>query len=226
MSLLLCIETSAQVCSVCLAKDGNLLEIRENKDGKSHASSLTPYIEEIFQSSEYTLNDVDAIVISKGPGSYTGLRIGVSTAKGICFALKKPLIAINTLKALASRFTKEKDALLVPLIDARRMEVYSAIYNNELKEAREIKAEIIDQNSFSEILDKNKMIFFGDGAEKCKTEIQHSNANFIDNILPSSTDLIKLAEEAFSNKEFEDVAYFEPFYLKDFIATTPKKKVL
>jgi tRNA threonylcarbamoyladenosine biosynthesis protein TsaB len=179
MALLLNIETSAQVCSVCLSKDGEVLEIRENRDGKSHASSLTPYIEDIFKISSYKMNDIDAVVISKGPGSYTGLRIGVSTAKGICFALNKPLIAINTLEALSSGVIQNQEvtqeAFFAPLIDARRMEVYSAIFDFNLKEVREIKAEIIDDNSFIEHLEKSKIYFFGDGAEKCKETINHNN---------------------------------------------------
>lgn len=228
--LLLNIETSAQVCSVCLSKDGEVIEIRENREGKSHASTLTPYIEDIFKSSEYTINNIDAVAISKGPGSYTGLRIGVSTAKGICFALNKPLIAINTLKVLCSGVTRaqkpDRNALFVPLIDARRMEVYSAIFDSNLNEIREIKAEIIDENSFNEFLHKHKLYFFGDGAEKCKALVKHQNAVFIDGILPSSSVLVPLAEEAFKENRFENVAYFEPFYLKDFVATIPKNKFL
>lgn len=230
MALLLNIETSAQVCSVCLSKDGKVIEMRENQDGKSHATSLTPYIEEIFNSCEYTLKDIDAVVISKGPGSYTGLRIGVSTAKGICYALNKPLIAINTLKSVCNGLIQNNDldkkALFVPLIDARRMEVYSAIFDFDLNEKREIKAEIIDENSFDEFLTDQKVYMFGDGAEKCKNIIHHENAEFVDDILPSSAYLIELAELAFKQKDFVDVAYFEPFYLKDFIATIPKKKLL
>jgi len=228
--LLLNIETSAQVCSVCLSKNGEVIEIRENREGKSHASTLTPYIEDIFKSSAYTINDIDAVAISKGPGSYTGLRIGVSTAKGICFALNKPLIAINTLKVLSSGVIRtknpDKNALIVPLIDARRMEVYSAIFDSNLNEIGEIKAEIIDENSFNEFLERKKLYFFGDGAEKCKTFVKHQNALFIDGILPSSSYLVPLAEEAFKENRFENVAYFEPFYLKDFVATIPKRKVL
>ena len=227
MSIILGIETATKVCSIALSKDDELLAIEEVGGEYSHAENVTNFIEKVVKKANIQFNDIDAIAVSKGPGSYTGLRIGVSSAKGLCYALNKPLIAIDTLQAMALRMAKQttdKNLLFCPMIDARRMEVYTAIYNasNELIEP--ISAKIIDENSFSQLLTKQKVLFFGDGAEKCKIIFeQHSNALFNDDILPSATEINELALKKLNNNELEDVAYFEPFYLKDFIATTPKK---
>jgi len=236
MGLILNIETSTTICSVCISRDGELVEIKESSEEKSHAKKLTVFIEKLLKENSIEFNDLDAISISKGPGSYTGLRIGVSTAKGLCYAKDIPLIAINTLQSMACGIIHKvqcneleindfEHSILVPMIDARRMEVYSAFFNNSGDFKREVKAEIIDENSFQEVLAENQMIFFGDGSEKIQDVVQHKNAVFVKNINPSSKDMIKLSEKAFSNKQFEDVAYFEPFYLKDFIATVPKKNI-
>jgi tRNA threonylcarbamoyladenosine biosynthesis protein TsaB len=187
-----------------------------------------------MKESEITLNEIDAVAISKGPGSYTGLRIGVSTAKGLCFALDKPLISIGTLQSMAYGLSKnqeiqkyEKNILFCPMIDARRMEVYAAVYDIDNKEIREVGADIIDEHSFNAYLYNSKVIFFGDGAAKCKKALSgHPNAIFYDDILPSSSNMATLAEHKFIEKQFEDLAYFEPFYLKDFIAGIPKVKGL
>lgn len=230
MAFLLNIETSSPVCSVALAKDGKIIASREDFDGKSHASLLTVFIDEVLKESGTDIQSLDAISVSKGPGSYTGLRIGVSAVKGICFGIQKPLIAISTLQALANgilmkNLNTTNASLLCPLIDARRMEVYSAIFDNNLVQQRDIKAEIIDENSFSNILEKKPILLFGDGSEKCKEKIRHKNAIFIDNIISSAEYMVSLSEDAYKLKQFEDVAYFEPFYLKDFVATIPKRKV-
>lgn len=229
------IETATSICSVALTKNNELLSRRESDDKNSHSSKLTLFIDEVVKEVDINYTDLDAIAVSKGPGSYTGLRIGVSTAKGLCYALDKPLISVATLQAMALGMTKkfvtenlyEKPVLFCPMIDARRMEVYSALYDSNNKEVREIRAEIIDKNSFSEFLQKNKIIFFGDGASKCKQVLAHQgNAVFIDNFSPSASFMTEIANLKFKEKVFEDVAYFEPFYLKDFIAGKPKVKGL
>lgn len=235
MALILNIETSTMICSVSVSKDGEVLAVRESSEEKSHAKKLTLFIEEIIDELNITFDNIDAVAISKGPGSYTGLRIGVSTAKGICYAKDKPLIAVNTLQSMAyglihsekiKKYTEHKEKLLiVPMIDARRMEVYSAFFSFEGEFIREVKAEIIDEESFQDLLPTHKMIFFGDGSDKIKEVVQHENALFIDDIYPSAKYMARLAETAFNEKKFEDVAYFEPFYLKDFIATVPKKNI-
>lgn len=227
MSIILGIETATKVCSIALSKDDELLAIEELGGEYSHAENVTNFIEKVVKKANIRFNDIDAIAVSKGPGSYTGLRIGVSSAKGLCYALDKPLIAIDTLQAMALRMAKQttdKSLLFCPMIDARRMEVYTAIYNSNNELIEPISAKIIDETSFSKFLSKQKILFFGDGAEKCKTVFnQHNNALFDDNLLPSAIEINELALKKFNNNQLEDVAYFEPFYLKDFIATTPKK---
>lgn len=229
------IETATSICSVALTKNNELLSRRESDDRNSHSSKLTLFIDEVIKEVDINYTDLDAIAVSKGPGSYTGLRIGVSTAKGLCYALDKPLISVGTLQAMALGMAEkfiteklfEKSVLFCPMIDARRMEVYSALYDSNNKEVREIRAEIIDKNSFSEFLQNNKIIFFGDGASKCKQVLTHrENAIFIDNFFPSASFMTEIADLKFKNKDFEDVAYFEPFYLKDFIPGKPKVKGL
>jgi len=230
MATIINIDTSTEVCSVSLSKDGNLIGIKENKDGLKHAQLVTLYIQDLLKEANIEIKNLDAIAVSKGPGSYTGLRIGVSTAKGICYGAQLPLIAIETLQTLTEGAINSieqpiKDAWFCPMIDARRMEVYNAFYNINNNKTVEIAATIIDDESFKDILDERTVYFFGNGSEKCKETIKHPNAIFIDNISNSALNMITLAHKAFNNQSFEDVAYFEPFYLKDFVATTPKKKM-
>ncbi len=225
MALILNIETATKNCSVSLAKNGEVLAIRELNDGNySHAEKLHPFIQDILKETKVTTASLDAVAVSKGPGSYTGLRIGVSAAKGMCFAIDKPLISIETLKSLAHSVSIN-EGLIVPMLDARRMEVYSAVYNPIYEQVREIKAEIIDKDSFKEELLKGKVYFLGDGAEKCKDVIVHDNAIFIDDEFPSANEMAVLSYNKYKKNDIEDVAYFEPFYLKDFIAIPEKKKV-
>ncbi|MBI4945247.1 MAG: tRNA (adenosine(37)-N6)-threonylcarbamoyltransferase complex dimerization subunit type 1 TsaB [Bacteroidetes bacterium] len=230
MSLILCLETATKSCSVSLGQNGRVLALQESLDERySHAENLTLYIEEVCKQAKLPLQKVDAIAVSKGPGSFTGLRIGVSTAKGLCYALEKPLIAINTLEAMAVSFinqkpeTRNQKHVFCPMIDARRMEVYCAVFDEYLNEIRKTSADIIDENSFADLLLKHKIIFLGDGAEKCRLKISHPNAIFINDIHPSARFMLPLAEKYFSEKKFEDLAYFEPFYLKDFVDTRPTK---
>lgn len=235
MPVILHIETATQVCSVALSVNGSILQIRETSDKNSHSSTVTVFTEEIMKSAAMPFSALDAIAVSKGPGSYTGLRIGVSTAKGICYAVDKPLIAISTLQSMAagakkgmeSLGTPSHDILLCPMIDARRMEVYNGLFDRELKQAREIRAEIITESSFAAELAGCEVWFFGDGADKCKTVLgNHPNARFIDDFKLSASFMVNLAEEKYNRSEFEDVVYFEPYYLKDFIPGIPRVKGL
>lgn len=219
------IETATKNCSVALAKNGETIFCKEISElGYSHAEKLHVFIEEICNENSIQLKDLQAIAVSKGPGSYTGLRIGVSAAKGFCYALNIPLISVDTLAVLASQavsIAKEND-LIVPMIDARRMEVYSSIFNNKLEKTREIEAQIIDKNSFASI--ENTIYFVGDSSEKAKAVLTKSNFIFLDEIVyPSAKEMSIISFQKFLNKDFEDVAYFEPFYLKDFLITTSKK---
>ena len=219
MALFLLIETATKSCSVSLSSENKIIACKEEiNEQYSHAEKLTVFITELCKTQDFTIKDLDAVAVSKGPGSYTGLRIGVSTAKGLCYALDIPLISVSTLKAMAFGMAqKEKSDLYCPMIDARRMEVYNAFYNSTNKEIRGIQADIIEACSYQKELDK-KVLFFGDGTEKCKQMIQHPNARFIDGFFPSSKDMLEIANEKFAEKDFEDVVYFEPFYLKDFVA--------
>ena len=222
MALVLNIETATTNCSVSLSKDGETLVLKEdNSLGYSHAETLHLFIDEVFKTAKLNPSVIDAISVSKGPGSYTGLRIGVSSAKGLCFALNKPLIAISTLESLAHQI-KHKDGFIIPMLDARRMEVYSAIYTSDLELHREIKAEILTEDSYSELLAQHKVYFIGTGVEKTKHLIQHANAVFVDGKLPSANEMSALAEVKYKKSDTEDVAYFEPYYLKDFIALKKK----
>lgn len=224
MSLILQIETATQTCSVALAENGKLLNLIEKTDRNIHASNITLFIEEVLKLSDKTTSELDAIAISMGPGSYTGLRIGVSTAKGLCYALDIPLIAVNTLAAMASGFKSkcfsvQPNTVFCPMIDARRMEVYCAVFDEHLKTLKPTEAKIIDETSFKDVLETHLVYFFGDGAAKCEDTLgQHLNARVMDDYQNSAKDLTLPAFEKFLNKEFVDVAYFEPFYLKDFIA--------
>ena len=230
MSCILNIETATEVCSVTVSLKDEIVFEKEEIKGPSHAVLLGLFVDEAIKFLNSKSIKLDAVAVSCGPGSYTGLRIGVSEAKGLCYGLNIPLIAINTLKIMGYGILQNKeiddDTLLCPMIDARRMEVYDVLYNNRLEEIKPISADIIDENSFREYMGGKRVLFFGNGAEKCKTVLQHTNAVFLDNIYPKAANMVTLAEEAYSKKEFVDVAYFEPFYLKEFIATIPKNKVL
>ncbi|WP_299333810.1 tRNA (adenosine(37)-N6)-threonylcarbamoyltransferase complex dimerization subunit type 1 TsaB [uncultured Psychroserpens sp.] len=222
MSLILSIETSTTNCSVSLSKKGETLILKEdNNSNYSHAESLHVFIDKVIASAEIKKEDIDAIAVSKGPGSYTGLRIGVSAAKGLSYALEIPLISVSTLEALAHQVNTQ-DGVIIPMLDARRLEVYSAIYSSALKPLRAIEAQILDETSFSEYLKKGKVYFIGNGVEKTKDLIDHSNAIFIEGKLPSANQMSALAYAKYKKSDIEDVAYFEPFYLKDFIALKPK----
>ena len=229
MALILNIETATSVCSVALAKDGKLLALKEINEGKTHGEVLTLFIQDVFKEALFSFPELDAVAVSKGPGSYTGLRIGVSTAKGLCYALGKPLIGINTLQHLSLSLSHGKDSgevLFCPMIDARRMEVYTALFDSGNNFFRETSADIIDENSYSDILAQHKVIFFGDGSGKCKEKLDlHPNAIFIDDIFPSAKNMTALSETAFQKKQFEDIAYFEPYYLKDFVGNVAKKTI-
>lgn len=226
MALILNIETSTKNCSISLAKNGTCLILKEeNKGDYSHAEKLHVFIESILQEQNLSINDLDAIAVGKGPGSYTGLRIGVSTAKGLAYAANIPLIATDTLQALA-KATVIKSGFIVPMIDARRLEVYTAMFDNNYNQTKPTEAKIIDDSSFLEILTEHPLYFLGDGAAKCKDLITHKNAYFIDHKFPSAQEMCNLSFDKFKNKDFEDTAYFEPFYLKDFVATPQKKKIL
>ncbi|WP_461532071.1 tRNA (adenosine(37)-N6)-threonylcarbamoyltransferase complex dimerization subunit type 1 TsaB [Sinomicrobium sp.] len=225
MAVILNLETSTTNCSVCLAVNGEVVAIKEQDDiNYSHSENLHLFVQEVLENAGFRMEEVDAFAVSMGPGSYTGLRIGVSAVKGLCYALDKPLLAIPTLQLLASRY-RGVDGLVLPLLDARRMEVYSAVYDSELKPIRETRAEIVDEHSFAEWLEGGKVFFTGNGAEKCRAIILHPNAVFPEHKeVPSASGMALLSEEKFKSGSFEDVAYFEPYYLKDFVATTPRKK--
>ncbi|NHA07270.1 tRNA (adenosine(37)-N6)-threonylcarbamoyltransferase complex dimerization subunit type 1 TsaB [Mucilaginibacter sp. HC2] len=225
MSVILQIETATTSCSIALAIDGKVMAFKQINERNIHAEVITLFIDELVALANLTYDNLDAIAVSSGPGSYTGLRIGVSTAKGLCFALDKPLIAIETLEAMAygiihsDDFTVDEGALLCPMIDARRMEVYCALFDAHGQKVRSTSADIIDEQSFAEELNKHKVIFFGDGADKCEAALgTNHNAQFLPGFVNSATFLSQKAAEKFDKKEFEDVAYFEPYYLKDFIA--------
>jgi len=234
MGSILCLESSTEVCGAALSANGIILEEREDKSGKNHALQLARFVEEVMKSSGLTFSQLDAIAVSGGPGSYTGLRIGVSTAKGLCYAASLPLIAIPSLESMAHHVTGNSKSygienpetmLFCPMIDARRMEVYAAIYNNSMLKIRNIQADIIDHHSFQDFLQNQQVLFFGNGADKCKSTIRHPNALFLENITTSARYLAKPAEAALQSGNFVDVAYYEPFYLKDFVATIPTKNI-
>ena len=223
--MILQIETATTACSVALAKDGEVLAFRQIDQRNIHAEVITLFVEELINGAGINYDAIDAIAVSSGPGSYTGLRIGISTAKGLCFALDKPLIAIETLEAMAYGVINDAnqslapETLLCPMIDARRMEVFTAVFNTKGERIQATSAEIIDENSFADLLQNHKILFFGDGAEKCREALGNSpNAQFLAGFTNSATYLTQKAAEKFENKEFEDVAYFEPYYLKEFIA--------
>ncbi|SMD17500.1 tRNA (adenosine(37)-N6)-threonylcarbamoyltransferase complex dimerization subunit type 1 TsaB [Pedobacter nyackensis] len=228
MATILQIETATQVCSAAISINGETVALKEQMASNIHAGSLTLFIKEVMDAAELQFTDLDAIAVSKGPGSYTGLRIGVSTAKGLCFALDKPLIGVETLRMMAAGFLATQEAYdgqVCSMIDARRMEVFTAMYDANLNVVLPTEAKIVDENSFTDELAQGKVTFIGDGAMKCAAVLQQDNAVFSEVNFNSAAHMSKLAYEAFTAAKFEDVAYFEPFYLKDFVLTTPKKKV-
>jgi tRNA threonylcarbamoyladenosine biosynthesis protein TsaB len=218
MSLILSLETSTSVCSAALHERGKLLASYEIHIEQTQASKLAVLVSDLIRNSGFQMQALKAIAVTSGPGSYTGLRIGTSTAKGLCFALNIPLITIDTLTLLASQLTTVNihEALLCPMIDARRMEVYCLLCDNQVNTIAPIEAKVIDENSFSEYLRNYQILFFGSGAEKCKNVIQHINAYFIPNIFPAASELGKLAYENFEKNDFVDLVSYEPFYLKEF----------
>ncbi|WP_163710090.1 tRNA (adenosine(37)-N6)-threonylcarbamoyltransferase complex dimerization subunit type 1 TsaB [Mangrovibacterium lignilyticum] len=235
MAYILQLESSTSICSVALAKDGKLIDLLESNEGQNHARLLSVFVQDILQRNKINSNQLSAVAVSEGPGSYTGLRIGVSLAKGICYANQIPLIPVSPLQAMAEQvITKQtelgidslENTILVPMIDARRMEVYTATYDANNQPVKTVSAEIIDEQAFLSDLDSQKLLFFGNGADKCSQIISHPNATFIPNIFTSAQFMCKLAWKAFQNEQFADLAYFEPFYLKDFIAGKPRKNIL
>lgn len=238
MTRILLIETSTSVLSVALAQDGTVVSERVCTEPRMQASLTAPLVKEVLDQAGLKARDCDAVCVSSGPGSYTGLRVGVSTAKGLAFGAGIPLLSVGTLDILVSGASgvkqpggvgsvEDKDderQFIVPMIDARRMEVYTAVYSADGKRLTEVEAKIIGPDSFKEYLQKGKVLFLGDGALKCKEVIGHPNALFRE-AFPLAKDMAKLAQKAFEEGKFENLAYFEPFYLKDFIATVSKKNL-
>ncbi len=233
MSLILCIETGTDICSVGIAKAGEMISLRESAEGRDHATNVALFAEELFKELELNPEDIDAVAVGMGPGSYTGLRIGVSFAKGICYALDKPLIAVGSLEMLTSLALENHEtsilsvegwegARLCPMIDARRMEVYTQIFDSSGAPLSEVSAEIIDEKSFATYNDKRPFLTFGNGAAKCSEMLPW--AQYIE-VAPSAAGIGRLAHAKFERGEFEDIAYFEPFYLKDFVVTKSKKSL-
>ncbi|MFD0751432.1 tRNA (adenosine(37)-N6)-threonylcarbamoyltransferase complex dimerization subunit type 1 TsaB [Mucilaginibacter calamicampi] len=224
--MILQIETATTVCSVALANQGRVIAIKEANQRNIHAEAITVFIDEILNKAGIKYSELDAVAVSSGPGSYTGLRIGVSTAKGLCYALDKPLIAVETLEAMAGGLIVsgvDSDVLLCPMIDARRMEVYTALFDAAGNRLQPTTAEIIDANSFAAQLEQSKILFFGDGAPKCRETLSgNPNALFIDDFANSAAHLTSATYQKFKAAQFEDVAYFEPYYLKDFLVTAKK----
>lgn len=230
MSCILHIETSTSACSVAVSEDGQVVFKKEDLNGPSHAVSLGVFVDEALSFADSHAMPLDAVAVSCGPGSYTGLRIGVSMAKGICYGRDLKLIGLPTLKVqcvpvLLYHDELPEDALLCPMIDARRMEVYAAIYDRALRPVRDIAADIVDENTYREFLETKPVYFFGNGAAKCSQSLKHPNAHFIEGIQPLASMMAPLAEKAMAEGKFEDVAYFEPFYLKEFVAGKPKKLI-
>ena len=228
MERIILIETSTALCSVALAEDGVITAYKESSAPKAHASLTAVFIDEILKEKGLTMSDCKAVCVSMGPGSYTGLRVGVSTAKGLCFGSGLPLIAVGTLDTLVAQAQVSGQIgnarYVVPMVDARRMEVYTAIFTPEGKQITETAPMIIDENSFAEQLAEGEVLFIGDGAGKCADMIKHPNAKFIQ-CNPQASAMLSPAQTAYNEKRFEDVAYFEPFYLKEFVATVSKKKM-
>ena len=228
MSCILHIETSTSVCSVAVSEDGKVIFDKADRTGNNHAEALGSFVDEAMSFADSHAIPLDAVAVSGGPGSYTGLRIGVSMAKGVCYALDIPLISVSTLElmcvpVLLRYDDMEENALLCPMIDARRMEVYASLYDRALKPVRDIQADVVDSDTYRKWLDERPVYFFGNGAAKCIEIINHPNAHLIDGIEPLAKWMMPLAEKKMHNNIHEDVAYYVPFYLKDFVAKTPKK---
>lgn len=234
MSLILCIETGTDICSVGLARDGELISLRESDQGRDHAKRLGVFVDELLRETGVMPDELDAVAVGKGPGSYTGHRIGVSFAKGLCYGLQIPLVAVCSLDALAEVAIEDHEAgildveawdeaTLCPMVDARRMEVYTCLYNAKGEPQGEVSAEIIDGESFADVRREGQLVIFGNGAAKCREVL--SDATYI-NITPSARGLARLAQQRLSAGQVEDIAYFEPFYLKDFVVIPSKKKLL
>ncbi len=218
MALILCLETATTNCSVGIAKDGKLLALKEdNSKNYSHAEKLHIFINEVLEEAGITSKDLDAVAISKGPGSYTGLRIGVSSAKGLCYSLDIPLISVPTLDLLAYRL-KDIQGVIVSMLDARRMEVYSAVYDPGMNQLRATQAQILDESSFAQYLETSKVHFIGNGVAKFEDICTHPNAVYHKEQYPSANEMAEIAEFKYQKSDTENVAYFEPYYLKDFIA--------
>ncbi|MEQ8908329.1 MAG: tRNA (adenosine(37)-N6)-threonylcarbamoyltransferase complex dimerization subunit type 1 TsaB [Vicingaceae bacterium] len=228
MTRILALETSTKNCSVAIFENGKLIDAIEEGGAYSHAEKLALFVDQLLSRNKLDYQDLKAVAVSKGPGSYTGLRIGVSLAKGLCYSLSLPLISIETLQHMAwgaRKEVKQEEAFYCPMIDARRMEVYAAIYNSDLELVKPTSADIIEEDSYRDFIAQKPVYFFGDGAEKCKEILKNERANFIHLNLPSSKSMGEIAQKNFVQNAFEDLAYFEPFYLKEFIAIKPKKLV-
>lgn len=236
MALILSIETGTDICSVALANDGELMALRESDEGRDHAKKVAVFVDELLKETGVQPDDLDAIAVGKGPGSYTGLRIGVSFAKGMCYALNVPLIAVGSLDALAKVAREDNEAgildvededwangRLCPMVDARRMEVYAQVFDNQGQALSDVAAEVVNAESFKKWREEGKLIIFGNGAAKCSEVLDDA---LLVSVAPSARGIVALAEEAFNAGNFEDLAYFEPFYLKDFIVIPSKKKLL
>ena len=228
MSCILSIDTSTNVCSVAVSENGACIYHDEDKTGPNHAEKLGVFVDEAMSFADSHAIPFDAVAVSCGPGSYTGLRIGVSMAKGICMGQDLKLVAVPTLELLCvpvllHNEELEDNALLVPMIDARRMEVYAAVYDRSLREVREIGADVVTAETYKEYLDRGPVYFFGNGAAKCMEVINHPNAHLIEGIVPEAKWMFPLAEKRIAQQKFEDVAYFVPYYLKDFVSKKPKK---
>lgn len=233
MSKILNIDTATDVCTVAISENSTIRSFRDSADNRSHSTLLAVYIDEVLKESNLSVSELDAIAISMGPGSYTGLRIGVSAAKGLCYGSGKPLIAVSTLQAMCygigNSFLQDKgltDFYFAPMLDARRMEVYTAVYHKNFEVKQEVNACILDENTFRKFLDEKPVVFFGSGAQKFKEIVNHEHAIFMDEYRHSARYMFPIAEMKFANENLEEVAYFEPFYLKDFVTTTPKKNIL
>ena len=234
MALILCIETGTDICSVAIARDGVLISLRESDEGRDHARQVAVFVDELLKENDLRPEELDAVAVGKGPGSYTGLRIGVSFAKGLCYGIQKPLVAIGSLDALTEVAREDyeagildidgwDEAVLCPMVDARRMEVYTQRFTSRGEALSEVSAEVITTESFAaERVSEHPFVIFGNGAKKCEEVL--SGATWVQ-VAPSARGLVRLAEEAFEKGQFEDLAYFEPFYLKDFVVTTSKKKL-
>ena len=234
MALILCIETGTDICSVGLSKDGELISLRESDEGRDHAKRVGVFVDELLRENDVAPDELDAIAVGMGPGSYTGLRIGVSFAKGMCYGLQIPLVAVGSLDALAAVAIEDNeagildvenwdDAILCPMVDARRMEVYTRLFNAKGEPQSEVSAEIVTEESFAEWRKEKQLVIFGNGAAKCQKVLP--DATYI-NITPSARGLARLAEKSLQEGKTEDIAYFEPFYLKDFVVIPSKKKLL